>query len=228
MNIEMRRQAVSAVFGAKIETFGGRPPLAPRPEQGLSRLGVDRLRRRHTGLRRSGPHFTDRVFFAVLPDAETAERISERAARWRAAHGLTGRLLKAGHFHVTLATVHEGHGLPDVDRVDGWVARAGEIPMPSFRVGFDRLMSFANGALVLTGDASTVGMEVLQQRLSDSLDDTPRPARRYTPHVTLLHDGRHIEAEPVEPIAWTVREVVLVHSLVGHTTHRHIARIPLG
>jgi 2'-5' RNA ligase len=205
MNKELRRQAVSAVFGAKIETFGGRPPLAPRPEQGLSRLGVDRLRRRHTGLRRSGPHFTDRVFFAVLPDAETAERISERAARWRAAHGL-----------------------PDVDRIDGWVARAGEIPMPSFRVGFDRLMSFANGALVLTGDASTVGMEVLQQRLSDSLDDTPRPARRYTPHVTLLHDGRHIEAEPVEPIAWTVREVVLVHSLVGHTTHRHIARIPLG
>jgi len=86
----------------------------------------------------------------------------------------------------------------------------------------------ANGALVLTGDDSTVGMEVLQQRLSDSLDDTPRPARRYRPHVTLLHDGRHIEAEPVEPITWTVREIVLVHSLIGQTTHRHIARMPLG
>ncbi|TAJ96418.1 MAG: 2'-5' RNA ligase [Reyranella sp.] len=219
---------MSALFGATIETFGGHPPLAPRQEQGLSRLGTDRLRRRHAGMHRAGPRFTDRLFFAVLPDAETAERISERAATWRARHGLTGRLLKTGHFHVTLATVHEGHGLPDADEIDGWVARAGEIPMPSFRVGFDRLMSFANGALVLTGDDSTVGMEVLQQRLSDSLDDTPRPARRYTPHVTLLHDGRHIDAEPVEPIAWTVGEIVLVHSLIGQTTHRHVARIPLG
>ena len=60
-----------------------------------------------------------------------------------------------------------------------------------------------------------------------ALDDTPRPARRYTPHVTLLHDGRHIEAEPVEPIGWTVREIVLVHSPVGQTTHRHLMRLPL-
>jgi 2'-5' RNA ligase len=99
--------------------------------------------------------------------------------------------------------------------------------MPSFRVGFDRLTSFANGALVLTGEEATIGLEVLQQRLSDSLDDTPRPARRYTPHVTLLYDGRHVAAEPVEPVTWTVREIVLVHSFVGQT-HRHIASIPLG
>ena len=218
-----------AVFsGATIEGFAGRQALAPRSEQGLSRLAVDRLRRRHAGLRRTGPRFTDRLFFAALPDAETAERIAERAAASRARHGLTGRLLKTGHFHVTLSTVHEGHGLPDADEIEGWMARAGEISMPSFRVGLDRLMSFANGALVLTGDDSTFGMEVLQQRLCDSLDDTPRPARRYTPHVTLLYDGRHIEAEPVEPIAWTVREVVLVHSLIGQTTLRHIARIPLS
>jgi 2'-5' RNA ligase len=219
---------VAAFLGGSIETFGERQPLAPRPEQGLSRLGVDRLRRRHAGLRRTKQNFTNRLFFAALPDVETAERISERAATWRATHGLTGRLLKPGHFHVTLATVHEGHGLPEAGEIDGWLARAGEIPMPSFSVAFDRLMSFANGALVLTGDDSTVGMEVLQQRLSDSLDDTPRPARRYTPHVTLLYDGRHIEAEPVEPISWTVREIVLVHSLIGQTTHRHVARIPLG
>ena len=219
---------MAALSGSTIESFGERQPLAARPERGMSRIGVDRLRRRHAGLRRTKQSFTDRLFFAALPDAETAERIAERAAAWRAAHGLTGRLLKTGHFHVTLSTVHEGHGLPDADEIDGWMARADGLSMPSFRVGFDRLMSFANGALVLTGDDSTVGMEVLQQRLCDSLDDTPRPARRYTPHVTLLYDGRHIETETVEPITWTVREIVLVHSLIGQTTHRHIARIPLA
>lgn len=215
-------------FRAKIETFGERYPVAPRPEQGPSRLGVDRLRRRHAGMRRMRQSFTDRLFFAVLPDAETAERIAERAASWRAAHGLTGRLLKTGHFHVTLASVHEGHGLPEAGEIDGWMARARGIVMPSFRVGFDRLTSFANGALVLTGEEATIGLEVLQQRLSDALDDTPRPARRYTPHVTLLHDGRHIEPEPVEPISWTVREIVLVHSSIGQTTHRHLMRLPLA
>ena len=219
---------MSALFGATVETFGARQPGAQRPEQGPSRLGVDRLRRRHAGISRPGPRFTDRLFFAVLPDAETAERIAECAAAWRAAHGLTGRLLDTGHFHVALASVHEGCGQPDADEIDRWLADARGISMPSFRVGFDRLMSFANGALVLTGDDSTVGMEVLQQRLSESLDATPRPARRYTPHVTLLHDGRHVDAKPVVPIAWTVREIVLVHSRVGQTVHRHVARIPLS
>ncbi len=214
-------------FGAAVETFGGHRGVPLRAEQGLSRLAAQRLGRLHAGMRRSGLRFTDRLFFAVLPDAETAGRIAERAAAWRAAHGLTGRPLKTGHFHVTLSTVHEGNGLPDSDEIDGWVERAASFAMPSFRVGFDRLMSFSNGALVLTGYDSTVGVEVLQQRLSDSLDDTPRPARRYTPHVTLLRDGRHVAPERVEPIAWTVREIVLVHSLVGQTAHRHLVRIPL-
>jgi 2'-5' RNA ligase len=179
-------------------------------------------------LHRSASKATDRLFFAVLPDAETAEKIAERAAVWRARYGLTGRLLRAPHFHVNLAPVHEGTPLPDAGDIEAWVARARGIPMPSFRVAFDRLTSFANGALVLTGEEATIGLEVLQQRLSDALDDTPRPARRYTPHVTLLHGGRHIEAEPVEPIAWTVREVALVHGRAGQTTPRCLVRLPLG
>ena len=215
-------------FARTSETLGAGRSLPRWPQQGVSRLGVDRLLRRHAGIRRAGPRVTDRLFFAVVPDAGTAEKIAEHAAVWRARHGLTGRLLKAAHFHVNLAPVHEGNGLPDADEVEGWMARIREIPMPSFGVAFDRLTSFANGALVLTGEEATIGLEVLQQRLSDALDDTPRPARRYTPHVTLLHDGRHIEAEPVEPIAWTVREIVLVHSPVGQTTHRHLMRLPLA
>ena len=100
--------------------------------------------------------------------------------------------------------------------------------MPSFRVAFDRAMSFRNGALVLSGDDSVIGLEVLQQRLSDVLDGRPRPARSFTPHLTLLRDSQRVAAHPIEPISWTVREVVLVHSLLGRTTHRHLARLPLA
>jgi 2'-5' RNA ligase len=170
---------------------------------------------------------TDRLFFAVLPDAETAGRIAERTARWRSDHGLRGKPLKPENFHVTLYHVADMPGAPCLDQVDALAERASTLSMPAFRVEFDRVMSFNNGAFVLSGDESTIGLEVLQQRLSDALDPSPRPARRFVPHVTLLRDQRRIAKQPVERIGWTAREVVLMHSLLGQTTHRHVARVPL-
>jgi 2'-5' RNA ligase len=99
---------------------------------------------------------------------------------------------------------------------------------PPFRVVFDRVMSFRNGALVLRGDDGLIGLEILQQRLSDVLDGRPRQARRFTPHMTLLRDSRLVDERPIEPIGWTVREFVLVHSLLGRTRHRHLVRVPLA
>ena len=41
--------------------------------------------------------------------------------------------------------------------------------------------------------------------------------------MTLLRDVVEIAAQTIEPITWTAREFVLVHSLIGQTRH-----IPLG
>ena len=55
-----------------------------------------------------------------------------------------------------------------------------------------------------------------------------RRMRTFVPHVTLLRDKRHLlPSMPVEPIEWKVTEFVLVHSLLGETTHRVLARFPL-
>ena len=44
--------------------------------------------------------------------------------------------------------------------------------------------------------------------------------------MTLWYSGeREVDEHPIEPIGWTVREFVLIHSLRGHT---HLARWPLG
>jgi 2'-5' RNA ligase len=51
-----------------------------------------------------------------------------------------------------------------------------------------------------------------------------RAAGDFTPHVTLLYDRREVEELPIEPISWTVRDFVLVHSRQGHL---HLARWPL-
>jgi len=192
----------------------------PRPPA----LMLRRLQRRHEALMGSS---TDRLFFAVLPDEETAARIANKARHLRLSHGLTGRGVRPEHFHVTLCHVGDGIGLP-FDVVDRVKEGAASVAMPSFRVSFDRAGSFKNGALVLRGDDGTIGLEILQQRLSDALEGEPRKARRFTPHVTLLRDGHRVPEQPIEPIEWTVRELVLVHGQLRRTTHHHLARWTLG
>lgn len=170
---------------------------------------------------------TDRLFFAVRPDPETANAIAERTRLWRTEHGLTGRPLKPEHLHVTLFHVGEAARTPPGELIEALVERVAGVAMPAFRVEFDRIMSFSNGAFVLAGDESLIGLEVLQQRLSDVLDPEPRPARRFVPHVTLLRDARHIAEQPIEPIGWTACEVALVHSRLGQTAQRDVARVAL-
>ena len=166
---------------------------------------------------------TDRLFLAVLPDDATATRIAETARHLSVSHGLTGKPIRPEHVHVTLCHIEDGIGLAS-DTVESVKACAASVTMPSFRVCFDWAQSFKNGALVLRGDDGTIGLDVLQQRLSDALDGQPRKARAFTPHVTLLRDKHRVREQRIEPIEWTVREIVLVHSLLGRTTHHHLAR----
>jgi 2'-5' RNA ligase len=183
-------------------------------------LMLRRLQRRHAALRGQP---TDRLFLAVVPDERTRVRIAEKARHLRLSHGLTGRGIRPEHFHVALCRVGDGLGLPS-DVVERVGARVEGLAMPSFPVCLDRAASFRNGALVLRGDDGTIGLEVLQQRLSDALDGEPRQARAFTPHVTLLRDGHCVPEQPIEPIEWTVREIVLMHGRPGRTPHRPLAR----
>lgn len=192
----------------------------PRPPA----LMMRRLRRRQEVLHRKA---TDRLFLAVLPDAETTERIARTAQHLRVSHGLTGKTVRPEHFHVALRHIDDSVGLaPDV--VEGVKACAASVAMPSFKVRFDWAESFRNGAVVLRGDEGTIGLDVLQQRLSDALDDSPRKARTFTPHVILMRDRHRVPEQKIEPIEWTVREIVLVHSLLGRSEHRSLARWTLG
>jgi RNA 2',3'-cyclic 3'-phosphodiesterase len=49
----------------------------------------------------------------------------------------------------------------------------------------------------------------------------------FQPHVTLAYDKLRLKPFAVEPVSWTVREFVLVHSLLGRTTHIPLGRWPL-
>ena len=190
-----------------------------------SPLHTGRLRRFEERLfeRRS----SDRLFLAALPDAATAARIVDLAGRLKIGHGLKGRVLRPEHLHVMLFQVRDGAGL-GTDLAEAARQRAASVVMPSFKVAFDRVGSFRNGAFVLRGNDDMIGLEVLHQRLSDAFDGRPASARPFTPHVTLLRDRERIEEHSIEPIEWTVRDVVLVRSRLGRAEHHHVARLPLA
>lgn len=50
---------------------------------------------------------------------------------------------------------------------------------------------------------------------------------QYTPHISLLYDDQCMAEQAVETIGWTVREFVLVHSLLGQGQHVPLAHWPL-
>lgn len=174
-----------------------------------------------------------RLFFAIFPDADTAVRIAKLAWRVREEHKLKGRLLAAERLHVTL------HHLGDhVDFPQDIVAAAREvgetIATEPFDLAFDCVGSFTgrpgNRPLTLHGGDRLTALAAFQQWLGLAMKKggLGRWAEwSFTPHVTLLYDSQKVDEQLVDPIGWTVREFVLVHSLLGETRHISLARWPL-
>jgi RNA 2',3'-cyclic 3'-phosphodiesterase len=178
---------------------------------------------------------TDRLFFAIFPDAPAAAGIAELAWRLRREHGLKADPLATERFHITLHHLDDYPGLPQ--RVVAEAIRAAAtITMPPFEVAFDRAMSFhgrsGNRPFVLRGGDGLVALEAFHRVLIAALHKAGlaggRAKSQYTPHVTLLYDGALVVERPVETVIWTVREFVLVHSLLGRGLHVPLARWPLS
>lgn len=173
---------------------------------------------------------TDRLFFAVRPDAAARQRIDVLAHRLHDELGLQGHPAGPERYHVTLNFLGDHAGLPQ-PLIEQAARCAEAAAVPAFEVCFDRVASFARARrspLVLLGGAGTAGLSTLEAALAGplrALVDGPR--RRYTPHLTLLRDDRVIAERFIEPIAWPAREFVLVHSVLGQHHHTVLGCWPL-
>jgi RNA 2',3'-cyclic 3'-phosphodiesterase len=180
---------------------------------------------------------TDRLFFAIFPDADTAAHIAQLALQLRAEHGLHGTPLKQERFHVTLHHLGDYAGLNHGIVAMANQAAAAVVRQPfdlSFDISFDRAASFCsmprNRPFVLRGGDGLAAVTAFQQSLSTEMTKAGlgRWAKRaYTPHVTLLYDDHCVAEQAVEPIRWTAHEFVLVHSLIKQSLHVPLARWPL-
>jgi 2'-5' RNA ligase len=167
------------------------------------------------------------LFFAILPSPEDAARIAAMGALMDSRHALKATLVDAPRLHVTLHDLGEYAAVPQ-DKVALARAAASTLAAPSFDVVFDRAMSFAKGALVLCGNEGTAALAHFRQRLGEALADAGfKPARAFTPHMTLAYARRKLEQHATdEPVRWRAGALALIDSHVGEGVHEIRAQWP--
>lgn len=205
----------------KSHDSGGERSFAAAPRQDQFAL---------EGFARSTP--TDRLFFAIFPDAVARERIAELAREIGTRHALSGDPLRTDRFHVTLFHLGDHAGVPQ-GIVDAASRAATLIDPRGFDVAFDRVGSFAGGdrkPCVLLGPEGESPLQAFQRTLGARLAAgglRNYVKRDFTPHVTLRYVRTPLPTEQAAPIHWKVREFALVHSLIGQTEYRILSRWPL-
>jgi 2'-5' RNA ligase len=198
-----------------MDLFGFEPPPPPLRRPPVPREGDDRL------------------FFALFPDPDAAQKMLELGAGFKSRLRLAGELHEQNRLHLTLDHLGDFAGKPQ-DLVRAAEAAAGALAAQcrSFTVTLDRVMSFVRGRksrpLVLK-DAGTGNPDLAEfrRRLWDALAAAGVPGvsrSSFTPHVTLLYDAQLVPEEAVGAIAWQAHELVLVHSMMKQTRYEMLGR----
>jgi len=178
--------------------------------------------------RKFGPSQKERIFFACLPDAGLAARIHSMAERLKAEKGFEANLILPEHLHVTLFHLGDWAALPE-EVVRLAKAAASQVKAVPFEVGFARAESFRNRTgvypFVLTGEIAP--WKPFHDALGAALQKTGLGGAtkgEFKPHMTLTYDELRVKPMAIAPVAWMVRDFVLVHSRLGKTAHNHLGR----
>ena len=184
--------------------------------------------------RRSSPQVRahENLFFMIEPDEVASGRIAALMDLLQRALNLPGYQVAPDRFHISL------HGLGSYTTTPPeMVARAKQVgaalASAPFDVTLDRVMSFQGHEkmpLVLTDAGGRTPLTTFHQEVGDAIADAGIgvPVRSaFRPHVTLMYPRAQILETDIDPITWTVRDLVLVKNLVGQGRHIHLGRWPL-
>lgn len=168
------------------------------------------------------PKLTERIFFAIAPDAEAVADINALTAALKDRHGMQGRPIADAKLHCTLCNLGDFAGMPETLLVRAKQAAAlvaaGTQP---FTAAFDTAQTFINRArnrpFVLTGGDGVTGVSALYRNLAGALLKAGISGNplSYTPHITLLYDDVTVAPAAVAPVEWPVHELLLLHSHIG-------------
>lgn len=174
-----------------------------------------------------------RLFFALLPDEAARGQLVQAADALKAAHpALRARWVNPARYHATLHFLGD-HASLRRDVVDAAVAAANKLRAAPFEWVLREVASFhgRQPPCVLRGPEVPGPLQQLWQELGHVLvlaGQGRHVERSFTPHVTLAYSfGTLLQAAPIEPLAWRVGEVALVHSVVGQPGYQVLANWPL-
>lgn len=167
-----------------------------------------------------------RLFFALMPDAATRERLAAVAAGLKASRpGFRARWIHPDRYHATLHFLGD-HAALRPSLVDAAVAAADKVSIAPFAWTLDSATSFRGREppCVLQGTEVSAPLQQLWQALGKALvlaGQGARLERSFTPHVTLAYShGAMLGAVGVEPVTWPVAEFALVHHVIGQGAYQ--------
>jgi 2'-5' RNA ligase len=177
------------------------------------------------------------LFLAIFPDVCTAQRITEFGNALRREHGIHDRMRPISHLHVSLYSPDWSMDRPEImaERI-AHVCKVVTTDTRPFEINFNQKMSFrgrpGNHPLVLVDDnRGNDGIRELHASLYTEFTKyarSARAARKFVPHMTLLYSQKEIAQTTIEPLNWTVKEIVFIASEVGATRYHRLARWPLS
>lgn len=175
-----------------------------------------------------------KLYFAIQPPAEAAEQALGVLRSLTPAERFTAKAMLPARLHVSLNWVGGFHRPPT-----GIVAKAREVAeavrLRPFDISLNRIGTWQAGAppwpLVLWGDEGVIGVQALYKALHRAMVGpgmAPRREPALEPHLTLLRDQAVMPEAFIDPIAWTVREFVLLQSVQGEGRIDVLARFALN
>ena len=162
---------------------------------------------------------TQRLFFALWPDAELRRELERRLPPLAAT--VQGRAQRPDQWHVTL----EFLGNVDDERQSAVWAAADRVAVESFEVNFDTLDHWRHPqvyCLAATQTPAPLTQLVEQLRTGLALAGFEPETRAYRPHVTLARKVRSARREPLrEPLRWPADRYALVRSVTDAAGSRY-------
>ena len=170
---------------------------------------------------------TQRVFFALWPDAQARAQLASLAREVALESG--GRPTPPDRIHLTLAFIGEQ---PTI-RVDSLCRLGGLIRARDFVLGLNRVGGFSRTGIAWLGaSAAQAELSALHEEITGALRSRgfPIEERPYVPHLTLARRSTTvIERTLPQPISWRATSFSLVASEPGDggPVYRSIAAWPL-
>jgi 2'-5' RNA ligase len=166
-----------------------------------------------------------RLFFALRPPIVLARQVAN-AASWFETEGAP---VAAERLHVTLFILDDRFDLPD-SLVAALTGVGNGVAAAPVEIVLDRVGG-GERSIALRPGRRIAALDALHRQLDErsrAAGIAPRAGYAFNPHMTLGYRDGQPFGMAVPPVAWTARELVLIHSHLGRTRHEVLGRWPLA